>query len=139
MKSYRKELTFNLPARCAFVDITSHVAQCLRESGIQEGLLLANPMHTTSSVFINDNESGLLADLDIWLDHLAPHEPTSRYLHKSTGEANADSHLKRQVMGRGVVIAVTEGKLDCGPLEHVIYGEFDGRRAKRVLLKIIGE
>jgi secondary thiamine-phosphate synthase enzyme len=139
MKNYRQELTLHVPAHCAFVDITEHVAKYLDQSGIQEGLLLANPMHNTSSVFINDSESGLLADFDIWLDNLAPHEPTSRYLHKSTGEMNADSHLKRQVMGRGVVVAVTEGKLDFGLLERIIYGEFDGRRDKRVLIKIIGE
>ena len=139
MKSYRKELWFNIPARRALVNITPKVTECLRESGIQEGLLLVNAMHITASVFINDDEAGLHDDYDVWLEHLAPHEPVSRYLHNRTGEDNADAHLKRQVMGREVVVAVTGGQLDFGPWEQIFYGEFDGRRSKRVLVKIIGE
>ena len=139
MKSYRKELWFNIPARRAMVNITPEVTECLRESGIREGLLLANAMYITASVFINDDESGLHEDYDVWLEHLAPHEPVSRYLHNRTGEDNADAHLKRQVMGREVVVAVTKGMLDFGPWEQIFYGEFDGRRSKRVLVKIIGE
>ena len=139
LKSYRQELYFNIPARRGFVNITSQVETCLRESGIQEGLALVNAMHITASVFINDDESGLLSDYDEWLEKLAPHEPTSRYRHNLTGEDNADAHLKRQVMGREVVVAVTEGRLDFGPWEQIFYGEFDGRRNKRVLVKIIGE
>jgi secondary thiamine-phosphate synthase enzyme len=139
MKSYRKELWFNVPARRGFVNITDQVAQCLRESGIREGLAAINAMHITASVFINDDESGLHHDYDAWLEQLAPHEPVSRYRHNDTGEDNADAHLKRQVMGRGVVVAVTEGRLDFGPWEQIFYGEFDGRRRKRVLVKIIGE
>lgn len=138
MKSYRKELWFNVPGRRAFINITSEVEKCLRESGIREGLVLVNAMHITASVFINDDESGLLHDFDIWLEKLAPHEPVSQYRHNN-GEDNADAHLKRQVMGREVVVAVTEGKLDFGPWEQIFYGEFDGRRKKRVLVKIIGE
>ena len=139
MKSYRKELWFHVPARRAFIHITPQVEECLRESGIREGLLLCNAMHITASVFINDHESGLHADYERWLEQLAPHEPISRYEHNLTGEDNGDAHLKRQVMGREVVVAVTKGKLDFGPWERIFYGEFDGRRRKRVLVKIIGE
>ena len=139
MKSYRHELSFHIPTRRAFVNITSQIETCLRESGIQEGLCLVNAMHITASVFINDDESGLHADYDKWLEKLAPHEPTSQYLHNRTGEDNADAHMKRQVMGREVVIAITNGKLDFGPWEQIFYGEFDGRRPKRVLVKVIGE
>jgi len=139
MKSYRKELWFNIPARRAFVNITPQVQECLRESGIKEGLVLCNAMHITSSVFINDDESGLHLDYENWLEKLAPHEPLSQYHHNSTGEDNGDAHLKRQVMGREVVVAVTDGKLDFGTWEQIFYGEFDGRRRKRVLVKIIGD
>ncbi len=139
MKSYRKELWFNVPTRRAFINITSQVEECLRESGIREGLLLCNAMHITASVFINDDESGLHHDYEKWLDKLAPHEPISQYQHNRTGEDNGDAHLKRQVMGREVVVAVTNGKLDFGTWERIFYGEFDGRRKKRVLVKIIGE
>jgi secondary thiamine-phosphate synthase enzyme len=139
VKSYRKELWFNIPKRRALVNMTSQVEQCLRESGIQEGLMLINAMHITASVFINDDEPGLHQDYDDWLEALAPHEPTSRYRHNRTGEDNGDAHLKRQIMGREVVIAVTGGQLDFGPWEQVFYGEFDGRRRKRVLVKIIGD
>ncbi len=139
MKSYRKELFFNIPTRRAFINITSQVEEALRESGIQEGLCLVNPLHITASVFINDDESGLHQDYDRWLEKIAPHEPTSRYRHNDTGEDNADAHIKRQIMGREVVVAVTEGRLDFGTWEQIFYGEFDGRRRKRVLVKIIGE
>jgi secondary thiamine-phosphate synthase enzyme len=139
LKSYRKELWFHVPARRAFVNITPQVETCLRESGIGEGLLLCNAMHITASVFINDDESGLHEDYERWLEQLAPHEPISRYHHNRTGEDNGDAHLKRQVMGREVVVAITGGKLDFGPWEKVFYGEFDGGRRKRVLIKIIGE
>ena len=139
MKSYRKELWFDVPTRRAFIHITPQVEECLRESGIKEGLVLVNAMHITASVFINDNESGLHEDYENWLEKLAPHEPISRYRHNRTGEDNGDAHLKRQVMGREVVVAVTGGKLDFGPWERIFYGEFDGRRRKRVLVKIIGE
>jgi len=139
MRSHRKELWFELPERMAFVDITPEVERAVRESGIREGLCLVNAMHITASVFINDNEPGLHRDFERWLEELAPHEPVSRYLHNRTGEDNGDAHLKRQVMGREVVVAVTEGKLDFGPWERIFYGEFDGRRRKRVLVKIIGE
>ncbi len=139
MRSYRKELWFNLPARRGFVNITQEVEQVLTESGIREGLALVNAMHITASVFINDDESGLHEDYDAWLERLAPHEPVSQYRHNRTGEDNGDAHLKRQVMGREVVVAVTEGRLDFGPWEQIFYGEFDGRRRKRVLVKIIGE
>ncbi len=139
MKSYRKELWFNLPGRRGFVNITPQVEACLAESGIREGLLLVNAMHITASVFINDDESGLHQDYDRWLETLAPHEPVGQYAHNRTGEDNADAHLKRQVMGREVVAAVSGGKLDFGPWEQIFYGEFDGRRKKRVLVKIIGE
>jgi secondary thiamine-phosphate synthase enzyme len=139
MKSYRKELWFNVPSRRAFSHITPDVQEALRESGIREGLILVNAMHITASVFINDNESGLQQDYERWLEGLAPHEPVGQYLHNRTGEDNADAHLKRQVMGREVVVAVTDGKLDFGPWERIFYGEFDGGRRKRVLIKIIGE
>ncbi len=139
MKSFRKELWFNLPARRGFLNITPQVEEALRESGIREGLVLVNAMHITASVFINDDESGLHQDFDAWLENLAPHEPVSRYHHNESGEDNADAHLKRQVMGREVVVAITNGKLDFGPWEQIFYGEFDGRRRKRVLIKIIGE
>jgi secondary thiamine-phosphate synthase enzyme len=139
MKSYRKELWFNIPGRRAFVNITPNVTACLHESGITEGLILVNAMHITASVFINDDESGLHHDYDRWLEKLAPHEPTSQYHHNRTGEDNADAHMKRQIMGREVVVAVTQGKLDFGPWEQIFYGEFDGGRRKRALVKIIGE
>ncbi|MCS6999715.1 MAG: secondary thiamine-phosphate synthase enzyme YjbQ [Bacteroidota bacterium] len=139
MKSYRKELWFNIPSRRAFVNITPLVEECLRESGIREGLLLCNAMHITASVFINDDEPGLHEDFERWLERLAPENPHHQYRHNDTGEDNADAHLKREIMGRGVVIAVTNGKLDFGPWEQIFYGEFDGRRPKRVLVKIIGE
>jgi len=139
MKSYRKEIWLNVPSRIGFVNITRQVEECVRESGIKEGLCLVNPMHITASVYINDNESGLLKDYEVWLEQLAPHEPISRYMHNRTGEDNADAHLKRQILGREVVVAVTNGKLDFGTWEQVFYGEFDGRRRKRVLVKIIGE
>ncbi len=139
MKSYRKDLWFNIPERRAYVNITPQVADCLRESGIREGLCLVNAMHITASVYINDDEPGLLKDYDGWLEGLAPHEPTNQYIHNRTGEDNGDAHLKRQVMGREVVVAITGGKLDFGPWEQIFYGEFDGRRRKRVLVKIIGE
>jgi len=139
MKSYRKELWFNIPARRGFVNITPQVEEALHESGIKEGLILVNSMHITSSVFINDDESGLHQDYDKWLEKLAPHEPVSEYRHNDTGEDNADAHMKRQVMGREVVVAVTNGQLDFGTWEQIFYGEFDGRRKKRILVKIIGE
>ena len=139
MRSYRKELWFEIPQRMGFTNITPQVEGTLRESGIREGLCLVNAMHITASVFINDDEGGLHRDYAKWLEELAPHEPVSRYLHNRTGEDNGDAHLKRQVMGREVVVAVTEGKLDFGPWEQIFYGEFDGRRRKRVLVKIIGE
>jgi len=139
MKRFRKELWFNIPGRRAFVNITPKVETCLRESGIKEGLLLCNAMHITASVFINDDESGLHEDYERWLERLAPHEPISRYHHNRTGEDNGDAHLKRQVMGREVVVAITGGNLDFGPWEKIFYGEFDGGRRKRVLVKLIGE
>jgi secondary thiamine-phosphate synthase enzyme len=139
MKSYRKELWFNIPERRGFVNITDEAERCLKESGIAEGLMLVNAMHITASVFINDDEPGLHGDYEQWLERLAPHEPVSQYRHNRTGEDNGDAHLKRQVMGREVVVAVTGGKLDFGPWEQIFYGEFDGRRRKRVLVKIIGE
>jgi secondary thiamine-phosphate synthase enzyme len=139
MKSYRKELWFNIPARRGFVNITPQVQEAVRESGVREGLVLVNAMHITASVFINDDERGLHLDYDRWLEQLAPHEPISQYQHNRTGEDNADAHLKRQVMGREVTVAITEGRLDFGPWEQIFYGEFDGGRRKRVLIKIIGE
>ena len=139
MKNYRKELWFNVTKRREFINITLQVNTCLKESSVQEGLVLVNAMHITASVFINDDESGLHQDYEEWLEKLAPHEPISQYRHNNTGEDNGDAHLKRQVMGREVVVAITEGKLDFGPWEQIFYGEFDGRRRKRVLVKIIGE
>jgi len=139
MHSYRKELLFNIPTRRAFLNITPQIEECLRDSGIREGLCLVNAMHITASVFINDDESGLHHDYEAWLEKLAPHEPVSSYQHNRTGEDNADAHMKRQLMGREVVVAITDGKLDFGPWEQVFYGEFDGGRRKRVLVKIIGE
>ena len=138
MKSFRKELWFEVPSRRAFVNITSEIEEYVRESGVQEGFVLVNAMHITASVFINDDETGLHHDFDTWLEKLAPHEPVSQYRH-NVGEDNADAHLKRQIMGREVVVAVTNGQLDFGPWEQIFYGEFDGRRRKRVLVKIIGE
>ena len=138
MKSYRKELFFETPTRRAFVNITSEIEQCLAESGIREGLLRCNAMHITASVFINDDESGLHHDMELWLEKLAPEKPYSQYRHNGY-EDNADAHLKRSVMGREVVVAVTDGKLDFGPWEQIFYGEFDGKRRKRVLVKIIGD
>ncbi|NLH99185.1 MAG: YjbQ family protein [Chthonomonadales bacterium] len=140
MKSFRKELWFNVPSRRGFVNITREVERCVAESGIREGLVLVNAMHITASVFINDNETGLHADYEAWLERLAPFDASpQRYAHNRTGEDNADAHMKRQIMGREVVVAVTEGRLDFGPWEQIFYGEFDGRRRKRVLVKIIGE
>jgi len=138
MKSYRKELTFNTSRRREFINITPAVAQSLRESGIQEGFVLCNAMHITASVFINDDEPGLHHDYEVWLEKLAPEKPHAQYRHNGF-EDNADAHLKRQIMGREVVVAVTNGRLDFGPWEQIFYGEFDGKRAKRVLVKIIGE
>ena len=138
MRSFRKELWFNVPSRRAFINITPQVEECLRESGVREGMALVNAMHITASVFINDDESGLHQDYEVWLEKLAPHEPVSQYRH-NTGEDNADAHLKRSIMGREVVVAITKGKVDFGPWEQIFYGEFDGRRRKRVLVKIIGE
>lgn len=139
MKSHRKELWFDIPTRRAYLNITPQVESCVCESGIQEGFCLVNAMHITASVYINDDEDGLLHDYDTWLEKLAPHEPVSGYQHNRTGEDNADAHMKRQIMGREVVVAVTNGKLDLGPWEQIFYGEFDGKREKRVLVKIIGE
>lgn len=139
MKSYRKELWFKVPTRRALINITRQVREALEESGIQEGLCLVNAMHITASVFINDDESGLHQDYEDWLEELAPHAPIEQYRHNRTGEDNADAHLKRQVMGREILVAVTQGRLDFGPWEQIFYGEFDGRRRKRVLVKIIGE
>ena len=139
MKSYRKELWVKIPTRRAYINITSEVNDCLQESGIQEGLCLVNAMHITASVYINDDENGLLNDYDQWLEKLAPHDPTSQYQHNRTGEDNADAHMKRQIMGREVVVAVSSGQLDFGPWEQIFYGEFDGQRKKRILVKIIGE
>jgi len=138
MKSFRKVLTINAPHRRDYFNITGEVEAALKESGISEGICLVNAMHITASVFINDDESGLLNDFDDWLESLAPHEPVSNYRHNVT-EDNGDAHLKRQVMGREVVVAVTEGRLDFGPWEQIFYGEFDGRRPKKILIKIIGE
>ncbi len=138
MKTHRKELWFNVPTRRALINITAQVEEGLRESGVKEGLVLVNAMHITASVFINDDESGLHHDYEIWLERLAPHEPVAQYRH-NVGEDNADAHMKRQIMGREVVVAITGGKLDLGPWEQIFYGEFDGRRKKRVLVKIIGE
>lgn len=139
MKAYRKELWFHTSTRVAFVNITAQVEEALKESEIKEGLALINAMHITASVFINDDERGLHHDYEQWLEKLAPHEPIRHYRHNDTGEENADAHIKRQIMGREVVVAVTHGKLDFGPWEQIFYGEFDGQRRKRVLVKIIGD
>jgi len=139
MKSHRKELWFEVPGRRAFLNITPHVEECVQESGVREGLVLVNAMHITASVFVNDDEHGLHEDYEKWLERLAPHAPIDQYRHNDTGEDNADAHLKRQIMGREVVVALTEGRLDLGPWEQIFYGEFDGRRRKRVLVKIVGE
>jgi len=139
MRHLTEHLTFTIPARRAFVNITREVEDAVRRSGVQEGLCLVNAMHISASVFINDDERGLHHDYEVWLEKLAPHAPTSQYRHNDTGEDNADAHLKRQIMGREVVIAITQGRLDFGPWEQIFYGEFDGRRPKRVLVKVIGE
>ena len=139
MKSYREELWFNIPSRVGFVNITPQIRESLQKSGVREGLCLVNAMHITASVFINDDESGLHEDYRKWLEELAPHEPVSKYRHNLTFEDNADAHMKRQVMGREVVVAITDGEFEFGPWEQIFYGEFDGRRKKRVLVKIIGE
>jgi secondary thiamine-phosphate synthase enzyme len=139
MKSFRKVLTLTVPKRRAFINITGEVQRALYESGIQEGLLLVNPMHITASVFINDDERGLHHDYEQWLEQIAPHAPVEQYRHNDTGEDNADAHIKRQIMGREVVVAVTNGRLDFGTWEQIFYGEFDGLRPKRILIKIIGE
>ena len=139
MKSLTEHLVLEVPTRRAFLDITDKVSDAVERSGVQEGLVLVNAMHITASVFINDHESGLHQDYEIWLERLAPHAPTSQYRHNDTGEDNADAHLKRQVMGREVVVAITRGRLDFGPWERIFYGEFDGNRKKRVLIKVIGE
>jgi len=139
VKHLRRELWFQSPHRRDYINITEQVESLVHESGVQNGLCLVNAMHITASVYINDAESGLIGDYDDWLEKLAPHAPTSQYRHNDTGEDNADAHLKRQVMGRQVVVAITDGKLDFGPWEQIYYGEFDGRRRKRVLVKIIGE
>ena len=139
MNSVTEYLTFNVPSRIGFVNMTSQVEKIVQKSGIKEGICLVNAMHITSSVFINDNETGLHHDYEKWLEQLAPHEPIDQYDHNRTGEDNADAHLKRQIMGREVVVAITKGKLDFGPWEQIFYGEFDGKRSKRVLVKLIGE
>ena len=139
MKSFRKELTVEVPARRGFLHITREVQDAVKESGIQEGLVLVNPMHITASVFINDDEQGLLRDWEAWLEKLAPEKPHSHYRHNETGEDNADAHLKRTLMGREVLVAVTHGRLDLGTWERIFYGEFDGQRRKRILVKVIGE
>ncbi|MGI0093140.1 MAG: secondary thiamine-phosphate synthase enzyme YjbQ [Nitrosotalea sp.] len=139
MKSHTEYLTYNVPSRRGFVNMTPEVRKIIQKSGIKEGLCLVNAMHITASVFINDNESGLHQDYEKWLEGIAPHEPISQYQHNNTGEDNADAHLKRQIMGREVVVAITKGQLDFGPWEQIFYGEFDGKRPKRVLVKVIGE
>jgi secondary thiamine-phosphate synthase enzyme len=139
MKSKTQYLTFNTSTRRAFINITPKVRKIVEESGIKEGLCLVNAMHITASVFINDDERGLHSDYEDWLEKIAPHEPTDQYKHNQTGEDNADAHLKRQVMGREVVVAITNGRLDFGPWEQIFYGEFDGQRTKKVLVKVIGE
>jgi secondary thiamine-phosphate synthase enzyme len=139
MKSFRKEIIMHLPTEHGFVNITPQVEQAVHESGVKEGFVLVNSMHITASVFINDDESGLHQDFETWLEGIAPHAPVSRYRHNLTGEDNADAHLKRQVMGREIMVAITNGKLDFGPWEQIFYGEFDGKRRKRVLIKIIGD
>ena len=139
MKTHRKELWMHLPTEWGYVNISRDVQSAIDESGVKEGLVLVNPMHITASVFINDDEHGLHKDFEKWLEKLAPHNPISQYDHNKTGEDNADAHLKRQIMGREVIVAITNGKLDLGPWEQIFYGEYDGRRRKRVLIKIIGE
>ena len=139
MKTYTEYLTYNIPSRRGFVNITPEIRKIIQKSGIKEGLCLVNAMHITASVFINDNEGGLHKDYEEWLEEIAPHEPISKYEHNKTGEDNADAHLKRQIMGRETVIAITKGQLDFGPWEQIFYGEFDGERPKRVLVKVIGE
>jgi secondary thiamine-phosphate synthase enzyme len=139
MKSHTEYLTYDIPSRRGFVNITPEVRKIIQKSGIKEGLCLVNAMHITASIFINDNESGLHQDYEEWLEKIAPHEPVSKYEHNKTGEDNADAHLKRQIMGREVVVAITEGQLDFGPWEQIFYGEFDGKRPKRVLVKVLGE
>ncbi|HET7336780.1 MAG TPA: secondary thiamine-phosphate synthase enzyme YjbQ [Candidatus Nitrosotalea sp.] len=139
MKSHTEYLTYEVPSRRGFVNITPDVRKIIQKSGVKEGLCLVNAMHITASVFINDNESGLHQDYEKWLEEIAPHEPVSQYQHNNTGEDNADAHLKRQVMGREVVVAITKGQFDFGPWEQIFYGEFDGKRPKRVLVKVIGE
>ncbi len=139
MKSLTDYLWFEVPQRRGFINVTVTIQELVKKSGVAEGICLVNAMHITASVFINDNEGGLLHDYDVWLEKLAPHEPASQYWHNRTGEDNADAHLKRQIMGREVVVAITKGKLDLGPWEQIFYGEFDGRRRKRALVKIIGE
>lgn len=139
MRSLTRYLTFEVPKRRDYINITAEVERAVRDSGVREGLCLVNAMHITASVYINDAEDGLLCDYDEWLEKLAPHEPVGKYQHNRTGEDNADAHLKRQIMGREVVVAITGGKLDFGPWEQIFYGEFDGRRKKRILVKIIGE
>jgi secondary thiamine-phosphate synthase enzyme len=139
MKHYRKELMMHLPTEWGYVNITPQVQQAIDESEIKEGMVLVNPMHITASVFINDDEHGLHKDFEVWLEKLAPHKPISQYKHNDTGEDNADAHLKRQIMGREVVVAITDGALDLGTWEQIFYGEYDGRRKKRVLVKILGE
>ncbi|MGQ0795037.1 MAG: secondary thiamine-phosphate synthase enzyme YjbQ [Nitrosopumilaceae archaeon] len=138
MKSVTEYLSFNVPSRIGFVNITSKIEKIVQNSGIIEGLCLVNAMHITSSVFINDDETGLHHDYEKWLEELAPHEPVNKYQHNKTGEDNADAHLKRQIMGREVVLAITNGRLDFGPWEQIFYGEFDGKRSKRVLIKVLG-
>jgi len=139
MKSYREEIWFNVKERRDYINITDTVQEAINKSGVKEGLCLVNAMHITASVYINDDERGLIKDYDQWLEKLAPHAPISQYRHNDTGEDNADAHMKRQIMGREVVVAITDGKLDFGPWEQIFYGEFDGRRKKRALIKIIGE
>ena len=139
MKTATRYLTMNVPARRGFVNLTPEVERAVRECGVREGLVLVNAMHITASVFINDNEDGLHHDYEAWLERLAPHEPVRQYRHNDTGEDNADAHMKRQIMGREVVVAITDGKLDFGPWEQIFYGEFDGQRKKRVLIKVLGE
>ncbi len=139
MKHYREELLFNTQTRVAFVNISEQVEAAVKKSGVSNGFCLVNAMHISASVYINDDEPGLLHDYEQWLEQLAPHEPISQYRHNDTGEDNADAHIKRQIMGREVVVAITDGKLDFGPWEQIFYGEFDGKRKKRVLIKIIGE
>jgi len=139
MKHLREELWFNTPHRRDYINITDRVEEAVRRSGVRNGLCLVNAMHITASVYVNDDEGGLIEDYDRWLEELAPHQPISRYRHNRTGEDNADAHLKRQIMGREVVVAITDGRLDLGPWEQIFYGEFDGRRRKRVLVKIVGE